>query len=153
MIRAICFALLMLPSSALAEDVDRGSSGAIVTIRPSETEQAAIIDEAFTPLQLPDDTPAPMWLVNPQAWRKATAEVERLSVYPEIVTDHESTIVRLTSDVETLQIQLSTEQQARVQAETQAKMYKKQRSKWALAGAGAGAAVVAGGILVAAFAL
>ena len=143
----------LLSAPALAEDIDRAPSGVIVTIRPDTEEQAAIISSSSTPLQLPDDAPQPMWLINPEAWRRATAEVERLSVYPEIAHDHELAIVRLTTELEGSQQLLSVEQQARIQAETEAVMYKQQRPKWALAGAGAGAAVVAVGIVVAAVAL
>lgn len=58
-------------SLALAADIDRAPSGAVVTVRPGPTEHAAVVDASNRVLPL--SIPSNLWLVNPDSWRMAVA--------------------------------------------------------------------------------
>ena len=138
--------LLMLTCAQVeAADIDRAPSGAIVTIRPAETEDVTIFDAQHTPVILPDDTPRPIWLVNPESWKMASAEVQRLSVYPDIVTHHEATIDKLQGELIESHERYVDEHDARVTAQEQVTGLKKQRWRWAGVGTAAGIVITIAG--------
>jgi hypothetical protein len=78
--------LLLLASLVFGADVDRGPSGAVVTVRPAAAERVIVAGTSYTagtcaglvrPVVLPADVPA-LWGVNPEAYRLAVAAaVER----------------------------------------------------------------------------
>lgn len=138
---------ILLVSAALSADVDRGPAGDVVTIRPEDFEHVAILDAANHAAPLPTDTPSPMWLVAPSAWRAAVARVAELAPYEDAARkcDVDLEIAkRQGADCENA-LQDALLHESALGAEN--KMLRRQR--WVFAGAGmvVGAALTAGGIV------
>lgn len=160
--------LLLAASLALAADIDRAPSGSIVTVRPGPTERAAIVLSATSQnVPLPADTPSPMWLVNPAAWRLAVAcGVERADLQTAFSAQQEalqgcqgsldaaSSAQARCTDLANACIgqRDALEARARQAEEKLARARRKQVTLTAIA-AGAGVVLGAGGVVVAAFAL
>lgn len=79
--------LWLIVSLGLAAEIDRGSSGTIVTIRPEGDERVEIVDGEGVVLAMPPDLPAEIWLVNAEAWREAVARVVELQPFEALVEE------------------------------------------------------------------
>lgn len=118
-----------------AADVVRRSTGEIVSVRPSEGERAAVVDErgGDVDLGIRDDI-ASFRLVDPAVWRAFTAEASRAEA-----------LQRALHEAETAALQARA-QQERAEAERDAAERDARRAKadrvWLGLGIGAGALTV-----------
>jgi hypothetical protein len=140
----------LLVSPAHAEDIERGPSGTIVTVRPEveKNEMAWILDGNNLPLPLPDDLPKPMWLVHPEAWRQAVALAEKYAIEKKLPDEQADIIKNLEADRDN-EKRMRSELRINYEAlesmhETETKMLRRSRTHWAI-GFGVGGAIIGGG--------
>ena len=82
---------LMAFSTCEGAEFDEGPSGTLVTIRPEVGERATLVDLEGHDVLLHFEVPE-MWLINPEAWRKAVATVTELKPYPSLLEATENAL-------------------------------------------------------------
>lgn len=140
--------LWLVASLAIGAEVDRGPSGTIVTIRPEDGEKAWVLSEENQPLPLPSDTPKPMWLVHPEAWRQAVALAEKYNAQMELPQELKQINMQL-------EVELANEKKLRGEqaldleaSRTESKMLRRSRVQWAVGAGVLGVVVGAAGVAV-----
>lgn len=143
---ALLMALSMVPAEAA--EVDIAPSGAVVTVRPEEGERAVVIDTVTEEMVGIPELPESMWLVHPQAWKKAVALGERVRVLEALPDEQAGIIVTLEVDLANERA-LRSEIRLQLEAErTTTQVLKRSRTQWLVGGLVLGATAGATGVAI-----
>lgn len=120
--------------------VDHDAGGNVITVRPLEGHTVGVFDSDGSRFDLPAGMAQPMWLVHPEAWRKAVALAERVHVSEQLVPELQSIQARLEADLATekrlrseLRIDLERSEATRV---AENRMLRRSRIHWAVGAGG-----------------
>jgi FtsZ-binding cell division protein ZapB len=132
----------LLTTLALGAEIDRGPSGSIVTVRPSDGEVSCVLDASGEPLSICTDLEAmyeqSFWLVHPDAWRNAVATVTELQIKVTSIDELRDRNAGLRAENEALTGRIAAEETANIQLESTLKQKKRNHAR-AIVGVGLGA--------------
>lgn len=121
----------------MAAKTDTTEEGTIVTVRPEPGERILVLDRASNTVKLPVETEQ-FWIVNPEAWRRATEEVIRQDILLEGCEQIQTVVTACQTDVISMHSRVADSLQRQIMAETREGIYRRERWTWAAYGAGGG---------------
>lgn len=143
--------ILLLLASALAADISRAPSGAVVVVRPGQGETVAILGPDGTPLPLPDDIPE-MVLFNAESLRMVVAQGKILEIREKAGEESALLLDACSADLQSAREQIgacSADRLLLTEDLEDARLEEKAvRRRSFGAGAGAGGGVVLAGLLL-----